>query len=166
MPFVFSGCSEKNVTEEENLDTHVCEHLENGPAANVTAAADIDTALQAAQDDPSTIIQHVLHTRYDVSLPAVDRDTFEGYVTYIPIAADGEYAVYLDSGIPVTVFDTTADNDVIEADDIVNSSTDCALIEYKGIFTFLESHVYVIRLGPSDTCPNVSMLIPAVPEDS
>ncbi len=165
--FVFSGCAEDDDdTAEESQDQHVCEHFINGPDADVNAAASIDDAVAQAAADPETVIMHVLHTRYDVTLPETTPGSYTGFVVYDPIAEDGDYVIYMDANIAITVYDHTNADSIIEAEDVHDHSDDCAPVAYKGIFEFLAGHRYVIKLGPTDSYPTVSMIIPPLSEES
>lgn len=163
--FVFVGCSEDDDDHhEESQDAHVCEHLTDGPDVDVDAAASIGDAITQADNDHETIIQHVLHTRYDVSLPESAPGTYTGFVVYEPVGEDGDYIIYMDADVSITVYDHTDGDVVIAAEDEEDHSDDCVLVAYKGIYEFHADHRYVIQLGPTTDHPTVSIVIPAMEE--
>jgi hypothetical protein len=125
------GCSDE---PHENPDAEGCEHLREGPAVALTAAA-------AAGSAPAIMADH---QRYDVALVAVTGG-MGGFVNYgAPEATD--YLFFLDADVPVQFQDATSAS--VTPEDSAAGSTACADIKGRHLVP-LEVGTYTIQIGPT-----------------
>lgn len=137
--FSFSQCDNNTAPEnEESLDAHVCEHLENGPSNAITAidTADIGTA---------PVIGVADHHRYDVTLLS-DASDYSGWAKF-SVDEEGHHFIYLSEAVTITVYEPDGSTEVT-AEYEHDHSQDCALIHGKYEF-HLEIGTYFIFFEPA-----------------
>ena len=156
----FQSCTETD-PDVESQDEHVCEHLMDGPSIAMTAAPDLVSALDSLQNATSYRVQHVMHTRYDVSLPRLNDSLYRGFVPYLPVAEDGDYVLYADADLELVILDHTNGDTVIPAEIAWDHSDDCLVVRYKAIYELLASHTYLIQISDS-TRDHVGIVFPAL----
>lgn len=119
-------------TPEPSPDAEACEHLKEGPATSVTAAA---------MNGPAVSNDH---RRYDVTLAETNGQR-GGQVTFAA-AEQADHAFFLGKDIPVAF--ASASGGAIEPESVVKSSTECAEIKAKYIVP-LEVGTYTLTFGPT-----------------
>lgn len=136
---LFVGCG----GDEESADTEGCEHLQEGPAAPITATAS-STGAPAVSND---------HRRYDITLTDVTGGK-GGSVSFA--ASEGtDYVFFTSADVPVTV--KNGSGATVTAEESVKSSSTCT--EVKGRHTFpLSVGTYTLTFGPT-TATSVSLVI-------
>ncbi len=82
---------------EHSLEEEACEHLADGPATAVTAAA------TPSGDLPDV---NVPHTRVDIAIPVLGHGSHQGYVA-LESAAEGHYHLFLGQDVPLKVLDAS-----------------------------------------------------------
>lgn len=136
---LFMGCG----NDEENADAEGCEHLQEGPAAPVTATA-ATTGAPAVSND---------HRRYDITLTDVTGGK-GGSVSFAAAEAT-DYILFTSADVPVAVKDSGGMTVAPEAS--VKSSSECT--EIKGRHTIpLSVGTYTLTFGPT-TSTSVSLVI-------
>ena len=127
---------------EETADTEACEHLKEGPASAVTAAA--TGAGPAVSND---------HRRYDIAL--VDVTGGKGGSVSFAAAEGIDYILFTGADVPVTV--KNSGGTAVNPEASVKSSTECT--EIKGRHTFpLSVGTYTLTFGPT-TLTSVQLVI-------
>ena len=119
----------------ENVEAEGCEHLAEGPATALTAAAPGSAEVPAVSDD---------HTRYDITVATADGVT-AGVVEFASDAA-GEHSLFFNTEVGLEV--TGPDGAVVPVDHAHTSSTLCAEIKYWAIYD-LDVGTYRLRLSPA-----------------
>jgi len=157
---ILVGCADPEDDHEESQDAHVCEHLVDGPSASLTAMAALEDALDAVNADNSYRVQAQLHTRYDVTFPADTTGSYSGYIPYLPIVGDGDYVLYADAAVNITILNHSEDNAVVTPETVMDHSDDCPSVAFKGIYHLHSEDVYLIQVtGAPDAL--IGMLFPA-----
>jgi hypothetical protein len=125
---------------EENVDAEGCEHLEEGPAAPVTASAEADIT-----DSPAVATDH---KRYDVTLPALAGGSGRGgFVKFQPSEAT-DYVIFLSATVPLAI--TDANGTSVPIEDTVDGSDQCTAIARKHVVE-LAAGTYFFELGGDTT---------------
>lgn len=134
--FMTIGCSDSatDVDHHHHLVEHACEHMTNGPATAVTAV------VNGTGPDISAV-----HTRFDITLTDTLGGKKGGYVLFTP-AEHGEWAIFLDKDIPLTV--VGHDGSVVTAEDDDLHLEKCAAI-VAGAAYDLHEETYTLVLGPT-----------------
>ena len=101
--------------EEESVEEEGCEHMAEGPATAVTAAADAASAPDATAE----------HTRVDIALAGVEGGN-GGFVIY-EAEADGEYIFFLDKTVGLTITDAAGNAVEIEESGPVDLCSEVAI---------------------------------------
>jgi hypothetical protein len=141
-----AGCGDENAPEEENPDAEACEHLEMGPAVDLTAAAMASATAPRIGND---------HKRYDVTTVPVS-GAKGGFVTFAPTAA-GDYIFF--TGQPVTLMvESAANGGDVAATSMAASVSECTLVKGRNVYP-LEVGTYVI--GITGVVDKVSFVIEA-----
>jgi hypothetical protein len=125
----------------ETPDDEGCEHLQEGPAAAVTAASSATGAPAVSND----------HKRYDVTLTS----GAAGYVSFASSAA-GDYIFFLDQAVPFAVQDPAGANVAIESSALTGAK--CAEVKGRHVVP-LGVGTYRLVLGPSTTVTKVGMVV-------
>lgn len=148
--------------EEESQDMHVCEHLADGPAVAIHASSNLQSAIDSLSSDAVYRIQAQLHTRYDVELILGQDGHYYGHVPYIPIADEGDYILYMDDAIDVSLYNTE-DSSHVSAEETYDHSDDCADVAYKAVYHLHENDTYILSFRDSHES-SVGMLFPMAEE--
>lgn len=119
-------------TPEPSPDAEACEHLKEGPATPVTAAA---TNGPAVSND---------HRRYDVTLAETGGQR-GGQVTFAA-TEQSDYVFFLGKDIPVTF--ANASGGAVEVESVEKSSTECTEIKAKHTVP-LDVGTYTLTFGPT-----------------
>lgn len=135
-----TGCGH----EDENPDVEGCEHLKEGPASAVTAAATATGAMAIAAD----------HKRYDVSL--VDVTGGKGGVVTFAAAKEEDYIFFLSADVPVKF---SAGGMAIAPESMAKSSPTCAEIKARYVVP-LKVGTTQLDLGPT-TQTSVGIVVEA-----
>jgi hypothetical protein len=130
-------------TPAPSADAEGCEHLQEGPATAVTAAATSDAAPEIDSD----------HRRYDVTLTAISGG-MGGFVRYAASEAT-DYVFFSSADVPMQFLDATGTAVTPEAS--AKSSTGCSEIKGRHLVP-LEVGPYSIQLGPT-TLTSVSIVV-------
>lgn len=141
--------SDPDAGVEDDPDLEACEHMADGPAVDVTAAASVTEA-------PSV---STAHTRFDVTLLDDGAGMYTGSVTYEADEA-GDHAVYLDADLPLTVYDVAGAELPVEGSDPVSA---CAEVAIKKTVE-LPVGTVELRLGPS-SASEVSLVVEGAAHD-
>jgi hypothetical protein len=128
----------------EGPDVEGCEHLQEGPAAAVTAAATSSAAAPAIAND---------HKRYDITLVAVGGQ--QGGSVRFNSAEAGDYILFLNKDVPVSFKDATGKAIAIE--ESTKSATQCTDIQGRHVVE-LGVGVQYIEFGPT-TETSVSVVL-------
>jgi hypothetical protein len=128
-----AGCGDD--AHEESIDVEGCEHLQEGPAAPITAAADAAGA-PAVDDD---------HRRYDVSLPDVGGGQRGGFVAFAAAEAT-DYVFFLSADVAVAF--TDAGGQPVAIEESTSSSPECEEIRGRHLIELAVGTV-AIELGPT-----------------
>lgn len=163
LAFAITACDQPEEEHEESQDDHVCEHLVDGPSADLNALSDMATAIDSLNMNDSYRVQAILHTRYDVALLADSLGGYYGWIAYQPVAGDGDYTLYMDKYIDVTIVNSE-DSAVVTPESVIDHSDHCSSVAYKGIYHLHGEDTYYISME-SDTESLVSMLIPKTEEN-
>jgi hypothetical protein len=104
-------------SNEVSLNAEACEHMANGPATALTAAATTEEATDTEHSQWE-------HKRVDLTLVDDGNGAFVGYVKYEAEAA-GDYLFFADSEASITVAGTMAESeaDVSECTDVAHVMT-------------------------------------------
>ncbi len=134
-----TACGDDNKTTTEVVETpegEACEHLAEGPFKAVTAAAaSIDAVENAA----------VEHTRVNVAL--TDYEGAKGGFVEFEADATGDFLMFLSADVPLTVFDSSGNEVVIESTTLGSDlCTDIAATHTVE----LEVGTYVLAFGPTN----------------
>ena len=105
----------------EGVEAEACEHLAEGPAVPVAAAAVSAAGAPAVSDD---------HTRYDITLSAAEGGA-SGVVEFASEAA-GEHSFFFNAEVGLQV--TGPDGTVLTADHTHTSSTLCSDIKLWAVY--------------------------------
>lgn len=136
------GC-DQSVEPEETQDMHICEHLTYGPETSLTASADYQSAINKLNSDSTYLVQYQLHTRYDIALLVDNTGHYYGHTPYRPVADDGDYILYMDQAVDVTIRNVE-DGSVVTAEETYDHSDDCAAVAYKGYYHFHAEDTYIL----------------------
>lgn len=137
--FVPACGGDDDATPEESIDVEGCEHLQEGPAAPITAGAVADeTAPLVAAD----------HRRYDIAV------TDTGFVRFAADEAT-DLVVFIDA--PATLTFTGADGTVLPPEETATSSPECTDIKGKVTVPVGVGTVF-IAIGPGAPA-EVSMVV-------
>lgn len=121
--------------DDEDLDEEGCEHLEEGPAVAVTAAAD-DVSAPAIADD---------HKRYDIALI----DVAGGKGGKVKLEAEaGDHIFFMNADAPLVV-KALATGAAVAPEEVAKSSATCAAIKARYVIAFPASGTYVLDFGPT-----------------
>ena len=162
---LFAGSCAEEETHEESQDSHVCEHLIYGPAAELQTFATAEEALQALQADETARVQYHLHTRYDLQL-LCSGSGCEGYVAYLPEGDEGilqDYVFYASSDPVLTVYPAEDLQTPVPAEYMEDHSEDCDLIRMRSVYPLNSSSIYILHITSEDSM--VSAVFPALLED-
>jgi len=118
--------------EVDGVEVEACEHLAEGPAAPVVAAAAGAAGAPAVSDD---------HTRYDITLSAAEGGA-SGVVEFASEAA-GEHSFFFNAEVGLQV--TGPDGAVLTADHTHTSSTLCSDIKLWAVYD-LDVGTYALQL--------------------
>lgn len=113
-------------------DAELCEHLQEGPATAVTAAASNGPAVS---ND---------HRRYDVTL-AASGGQYGGQVSFA-VASQGEFMFALNKDVPVAF--ANAGGGTVAPELVEKSSTECTDIKAKYLVP-LDVGTYTLTFGPT-----------------
>lgn len=130
---------------EHALEEEACEHLANGPFADISANADVDGELENAA---------VEHTRVDIALVELVSGGYGGYVEFAAETA-ADFVFFLSDDVPMMVFDSAGNEVEIEATEV--GSEECADIAVSHTVE-LEVGTYSLFFGPNDTEITVGMV--------
>ncbi|RKH57863.1 hypothetical protein [Corallococcus aberystwythensis] len=136
-----AGCGGDD-EDEAHADEEGCEHLQEGPAVNVTAA--VSGAGPAVSND---------HKRYDIAL--VDVAGGKGGTVSFAVSEATDYVLYASTPVPVKV--TNGSGATVEFEESSNSSTLCTDIQGRYIVP-LTVGTHTLTFGPS-TLSSVSLVI-------
>ncbi|MBC8190770.1 MAG: hypothetical protein H8E18_00155 [FCB group bacterium] len=160
--FTIIGCDESE-EHEESQDEHVCEHFLYGPEVEMTASADYQSAIDNYNADATYLVQYELHTRYDVMLLADTSGHYYGHVPYRPISDEGDYILYMDQAVDVTIRNTE-DGSVVVAEETEDHSDDCAAVTYKGVYHLHADDTYVLSFDDLHES-TIGMLFPKAADE-
>ena len=122
--------------EEHGAEEEACEHLAEGPFAEVTAT-------DASDSDPPSIA--VEHTRVNVALTAIEGGN-GGFVTF-PATEAAEFIFFLSDDVPVEIFDPMGNEVIPELTEMGSELCDDIAIAHH---VDLEIGTYTLLLGPTD----------------
>jgi len=162
LAFTIMGCEEAE-EHEESQDEHVCEHLLDGPVVSMDASPDYQSAIDSLGSDATYRIQVQLHSRYDLELIEGPDGHFYGHIPYQPIADEGDYILYMDQNVAVTIRNTE-DDSVVEAEETYDHSDDCATVAYKGVYHLHAGDTYILSFDDLHES-TIGMLFPAAAEE-
>ncbi|WP_434299714.1 hypothetical protein [Corallococcus exiguus] len=128
--------------EEAHADEEGCEHLQEGPAAAVTAA--VSGTGPAVSND---------HKRYDIAL--VDIAGGKGGAVSFAVSEATDYVLYMSAPVPVTV--TNSRGAAVEFEESATSSSLCTDIKGRHVVP-LTVGTHTLTFGPS-TLSSVSLVI-------
>ncbi|NPC68437.1 hypothetical protein HRD49_19140 [Corallococcus exiguus] len=128
--------------EEAHVDEEGCEHLQEGPAAAVTAA--VSGTGPAVSND---------HKRYDIAL--VDIAGGKGGAVSFAVSEATDYVLYMSAPVPVTV--TNSSGAAVEFEESATSSSLCTDIKGRHVVP-LTVGTHTLTFGPS-TLSSVSLVI-------
>nr|WP_211486995.1 hypothetical protein [Corallococcus exiguus] len=128
--------------EEAHVDEEGCEHLQEGPAAAVTAA--VSGMGPAVSND---------HKRYDIAL--VDIAGGKGGAVSFAVSEATDYVLYMSAPVPVTV--TNSRGVAVEFEESATSSSLCTDIKGRHVVP-LTVGTHTLTFGPS-TLSSVSLVI-------
>ncbi|RKH50601.1 hypothetical protein [Corallococcus llansteffanensis] len=135
------GCGD-DAEEEASGDEEGCEHLQEGPAVNVTAAA---TGTGPAVSNN--------HTRYDIAL--VDVAGGKGGAVSFAVSEATDYVLFTNAPVPVKV--TNGSGATVEFEESATSSELCTDIKGRHVVP-LTVGTHTLTFGPS-TLSSVSLVI-------
>ena len=136
---LLAGCG----GEKNEADIEGCEHLQEGPAASVTATAAASGAPAVSND----------HKRYDISLPAGSGGNV-GSVSFAAAEAS-DYVFFLGSNVTLKV--TSASGETVTFEESATSSMECTAIKGRYVAP-LQVGTYTLTLGPTSES-SVSLVI-------
>ncbi|NOK20863.1 hypothetical protein [Corallococcus carmarthensis] len=136
-----AGCGGDD-EEEGHVDEEGCEHLQKGPAVNVTAA--VSGTGPAVSND---------HKRYDIAL--VDVTGGKGGAVSFAVSEATDYVLYASAPVPVKV--TNGSGATVEFEESATSSTLCTDIQGRYVVP-LTVGTHTLTFGPS-TLSSVSLVI-------
>lgn len=136
-----AGCGSD--TPQPSADAEGCEHLKEGPATAVTAAATEDAAPEIDSD----------HRRYDVALTSISGG-MGGFVRYAASEA-ADFVFFSSADVPVQFLDATGT--MVAPETSAKSSTGCVEIKGRHVVP-LEVGPYTLQLGPT-TVTSVSFVV-------
>ncbi len=137
---LLAGCG----GEKNEADVEGCEHLQEGPAAAVTATATASGAPSVRND----------HKRYDITLPAGSGGNV-GSVSFEAGEAS-DYVFFLGSNVTLKVTNVTS-GQAVTFEESATSSTECT--EVKGRYVApLQVGTYTLTFGPTSES-SVSLVI-------
>ena len=128
--------------EEAHVDEEGCEHLQEGPAAAVTAA--VSGTGPAVSND---------HKRYDIAL--VDIAGGKGGAVSFAVSEATDYVLYMSAPVPVTV--TNSSGAAVEFEESATNSSLCTDIKGRHVVP-LTVGTHTLTFGPS-TLSSVSLVI-------
>ncbi|NMO18434.1 hypothetical protein HPC49_11535 [Pyxidicoccus fallax] len=134
--------------EEENVDVEGCEHLQEGPAAPVTATL-TDTPPHVDND----------HRRWDITLV----DGTGGKTGSVRFAADEatDYVIYTSADVALSI--TNASGAEVEIEESTKSSTQCTEIKGRHVVPMTVG-THILTFGPT-TASSVSIVIEEAAHD-
>lgn len=147
LSLLFAGCGQPAAPE---ADVEACEHLQEGPAVAVTAAATADGAAPTVSEP---------HKRYDVAL--VDVAGGKGGTVTFAAAEEGHHALYLSADVPVEVRDGSGA--VVAFEKSATSVSSCTEVKSKRELE-LGVGTYRVTFGPT-AVPSVSLVVEHVGEE-
>lgn len=122
---------------EEGLDSHACEHMTDGPYANVTAADAFDAAVEAFE----------AHHLVTVALVTMPSGAMGGFVQVTP-PKSGHFRLMLDAEVPAMLH--TADNTHIEWEGTeAPDGCDAGKVVYE-VPELVAETPYLLVFGPTD----------------
>lgn len=136
---LLAGCG----GEKNEADVEGCEHLQEGPAAAVTATASASGAPAVSND----------HKRYDITLPAGSGGNV-GSVSFAAAEAS-DYVFFLGSNVTLKV--TSAAGETVTFEESATSSTACTAIKGRYVAP-LQVGTYTLTFGPTSES-SVSLVI-------
>ncbi|NOK38679.1 hypothetical protein D7W79_42210 [Corallococcus exercitus] len=137
-----AGCGSDDAEEEGHVDEEGCEHLQEGPAVNVTAA--VSGTGPAVSNN---------HTRYDIAL--VDVAGGKGGAVSFAVSEATDYVLFTSATVPVKV--TNGSGATVEFEESATSSTLCTDIQGRYVVP-LTVGTHTLTFGPS-TLSSVSLVI-------
>ena len=137
---LLAGCG----GEKNEADVEGCEHLQEGPAASVSATASASGAPAVSND----------HKRYDISLPAVSGGNNVGSVSFAAAEAS-DYVFFLGSNVTLKV--TNASGETVTFEESATSSTECTNVKGRYVAP-LQVGTYTLTFGPTSES-SVSLVI-------
>lgn len=135
---LLAGCGEKN-----EADVEACEHLQEGPAAAVTATASASGAPAVSND----------HKRYDITLPAGSGGNV-GSVSFAAAEAT-DYVFFTGSNVTLKV--TSASGQEVTFEESATSSVECTNVKGRYVAP-LQVGTYTLTFGPTSDS-TVSLVI-------
>ncbi|RKG93634.1 hypothetical protein D7V97_39835 [Corallococcus sp. CA053C] len=135
------GCGD-DAEEEGSVDEEGCEHLQEGPAVNVTAAV---TGMGPAVSNN--------HTRYDIALGDVAGG--KGGAVSFAVSEATDYVLFTSAAVPVKV--TNGSGATVEFEESTNSSALCTDIQGRHVVP-LTVGTHTLTFGPA-TLSTVSLVI-------
>lgn len=136
---LLAGCG----GEKNEADVEACEHLQEGPAASVTATASASGAPAVSND----------HKRYDITLPAGSG----GNVGSVSFAAAEATDYVFFTGSTVTLKVTSASGQEVTFEESATSSTECTNVKGRYVAP-LQVGTYTLTFGPTSDS-SVSLVI-------
>jgi hypothetical protein len=136
---LLAGCG----GEKNEADVEACEHLQEGPAAPVTATASASGAPAVSND----------HKRYDITLPAGTG----GNVGSVSFAAAEATDYVFFTGSTVTLKVTSASGQEVTFEESATSSTECTNVKGRYVAP-LQVGTYTLTFGPTSES-SVSLVI-------
>ena len=130
--------------EKNEADVEGCEHLQEGPAASVSATASASGAPAVSND----------HKRYDISLPAGSGGNNVGSVSFAAAEAS-DYVFFLGSNVTLKV--TNASGEAVTFEESATSSTECTNVKGRYVAP-LQVGTYTLTFGPTSDS-SVSLVI-------
>ena len=127
---LLAGCG----GEKNEADIEGCEHLQEGPAASVTATAAASGAPAVSND----------HKRYDISLPAGSGGNV-GSVSFAAAEAS-DYVFFLGSNVALKV--TSASGETVTFEESATRSAACTAIKGRYVAP-LQVGTYTLTFGPT-----------------
>gem|GEM_PF-2123574 len=162
---IFMGCEEAEDEHTESQDEHICEHLMDGPVATLEASNSIEDAMGTLSTDSNYRVQALLHTRFDVSFPLDTNGTYSGYIPYLPIGGDGDYILYLNQSVDITLINHSEGDEVVEAESSSDHSDDCSAVAYRGVYHLHGPDEYVLYVSGAAMETIGMLFVPSSDED-
>ena len=139
-----SACSDDE-DEVDAADVEACEHLQEGPAAPLTAVP--------AADDPAAPAVSNDHRRYDITL--VDVAGGQGGSVRFAVSEATDYVLFTSAAVPLSVVGPGGPVDIEES---TPSFLRCTQVRGRHVVP-LAVGTHVLTFGPAPGTPTVSLVI-------